>query len=91
MRVAYVDIGYMNDQIDRADLLARLGLDYTAYLDADGLLELSKADGLLREVQVRKAIIETIEDPDEKGYYLDQYGRFVRFVEREQEGARQIE
>jgi hypothetical protein len=82
-RVVYVDIGYMNDQNDRADLLSRLGLDYWSYLDKDFCLDLSKAGMLLVAIEEKKHLLDEIEDPDEKGYYLNEYAKFVRFVERE--------
>ncbi len=84
-RVLYLDVGYFNDQNDRADLLSRLALDYWAYIDRDGCLDTSKAGMLLVEIEQRKHLLDEIENPEEKSYYLYQYAKFVRFVEREME------
>ena len=80
-RVLYLDIGYFNDQNDRADLLTQMGLDYWWYLDSEGCLDLSKAEMLLLAIEQRKPLLDEIEDPDEKSYYLYQHARFIRFVE----------
>jgi hypothetical protein len=84
-RVLYLDIGYLNDQNDRVDLLSRLGLDYWVYLDNDGCLDRSKAEILLVEIEQRKHLLDEIEDLEEKSYYLYEYVKFVRFVEKESE------
>ncbi len=87
--LVYIDVGYMNDQYDYAELFARLGIDYWTwypqYLDRDGLLEVDKAEIVLQELEKRRRLLDEITDEEEQAWFRWVYGKFVRFVERERE------
>lgn len=88
-RALYIDVGYMNDQYDYAELFSRLGIDYWTwfpqYLDRDGLLEVDKVEIVLGELEKRRHLLEEIKDEEEQACFRWLYGKFVRFVERERE------